>query len=141
MLVVQQQNCKNICVRCNKFQDIFLAPCSMSKQPCVHDSSLFMRNVEKVRPEEMQLFTYINAKLMFFSKKVGQNFGDMNAALSQKRCQQTMETIKNGLALATLSPDLFAFSQNNNQPGMSAKLAGEVVHLFKCEKNQSQEEM
>ena len=100
----------------------------------VHDSSLFMRNVEKVRPEEMQLFTYINAKLLFFSKKVGQNFGDMNAALSQKRCQQTTETIKNRLALASLNPDLFAFSQNDNQPGMSAKLAGEVVHLFKCQK-------
>ena len=95
-------------------------------------SAMFMRNVEKVNAEELQLLTYINTKLLYFSKRIGENFKSLETALAQKRCQHQTETIKNRAALATINPELFAFSMNSHQPGMSGKVSGEVVHLFKC---------
>ena len=98
----------------------------------LHEDGMFMRRMESVRGNEIQVLTHINSKFLYFSKKTAQNFLSLRKALAQKRCQLESETVKNRAALATLDPDLFAFTMNGNQPGTSGKVSGEIVHLFKC---------
>ena len=98
----------------------------------LHEDGMFMRNMESVRGNEIKVLTHMNSKFLYFSKKTAENFESLEKALAQKRCQHESETIKNRAALASLDPDLFAFTMNGNQPGTSGKLSGEILHLFKC---------
>ena len=98
----------------------------------LNSQGTFMRPVEKVRTEELHLFSYINAKFVYFDKRIGENLGSIEKTFSLKRCQHELETIKNCAAFATIDPDLFAYIMNDNRPGMTGKLSGEMVHLIKC---------
>lgn len=98
------------------------------------ESSLFVRDVEHVDKMELHLMTYVNSKILYVAKKIEDNFKNLHELLAKKRCQLEAETIKNRAALATSDPDQFALAMNDLKPGMSGKLSGEVVHLFKCEK-------
>ena len=98
------------------------------------ESSYFVRHVEPVDKMELHLMTYVNSKILFLAKKNEDNFQNLHEILAKKRCQLQAETIKNRAALAISDPDQFALAMNDLKPGMSGKLSGEVVHLFKCEK-------
>lgn len=86
---------------------------------------------EGVSLSNLDIFIYVNSKFVFVEKYMKTQISNLYRDVILHRCRQEREIIKNSLAIATLSPDQFAYNLMKG-PGYMAVLAGEVVHLIKC---------
>jgi len=86
---------------------------------------------KQYRPENLDIFTYMNSKFVYVEKHVRTQISQLYRNVFQQQCNLEQRVLKNGLALATHSPDVFAYHIMQG-PGYMALLAGEVIHIVKC---------
>ncbi|EZA46687.1 hypothetical protein X777_03446 [Ooceraea biroi] len=76
------------------------------------------------RVNNLDIFAYMNSKFVYQINQLYRNILIQQCSLERKMMQ-------NALAIATQSPDIFAYYLMKG-PGYMALLAGEVIHIVKC---------
>lgn len=79
----------------------------------------------------VDMVKYFNNKIAFTDFNLKKQMGDLYENLIIKRCEAEMMMIKEQLALARISPNIFAF--NLLGYGFSAYTTGDVIHIVKCQ--------
>lgn len=77
------------------------------------------------------IFTYMNSKFVYVERHIRTQINDLYRNILQQQCTLEQKTLQNALAIATQSPDIFAYHVMKG-PGYMAVLAGEVIHIVKC---------
>lgn len=77
------------------------------------------------------LISYINTKIVFVERLLTSNLESLYDDVTQQKCELERNVIMNQLTLAYLSEDEFAYNLKQ-EPGYSASVRGEVIHLIKC---------
>ncbi|KAL0128582.1 hypothetical protein PUN28_003737 [Cardiocondyla obscurior] len=77
------------------------------------------------------LFTYVNSKFIYVERHVRQHINLLYRNVILEQCRLELQLLRNSLAIATQSPDIFAFHFMKG-PGYMAVSTGEVVHIIKC---------
>lgn len=98
----------------------------------IHESkggSLFKRTTDSVH--NLDIFTYVNSKFVYVEKHLRNQMKSLYLDVIKQRCALERETIKNSLAIASQSPDEFAYNLMKG-PGFMALVSGEVVHIIQC---------
>ncbi|XP_067209354.1 uncharacterized protein [Linepithema humile] len=83
------------------------------------------------RIANLDIFTYMNSKFVYVEKHVRTQFSELYKNILLQQCQLEQKILHNSLAIATQSPDVFAYHFMKG-PGYMALLAGEVIHIVKC---------
>lgn len=83
------------------------------------------------RTSSFDLFTYMNSKFVYVEKHVRSQVNQLYRNILQQQCDIEFRLMQNALAIATRSPDIFAYHFMKG-PGYMALLAGEVIHIVKC---------
>lgn len=96
----------------------------------VVDNSYFINDKIKV-VQNMDMFAYINSKFVYVERHIRNQMVQLYHNLIEHRCNLEREILKNSLAIASRSPDIFAYNLMKG-PGYMAIVAGEVIHLIKC---------
>ena len=86
---------------------------------------------KKVSISNLDIFAYVNSKFVYVEKHVKAQLKQLYLDVVTQRCNLERQTLKNALAIATQSPDEFAYHLMKS-PGYMAVVAGEVVHIVKC---------
>lgn len=81
--------------------------------------------------QNLDIFTYVNSKFVYVERHVRSQISQLYRNVLQQQCYLEQKILKNALALATHSPDAFAYHLMQG-PGYMALLAGEVIHIVKC---------
>ncbi|KYN05855.1 hypothetical protein ALC62_03208 [Cyphomyrmex costatus] len=79
----------------------------------------------------IDLFTYINSKFVYVERHIRTQINQLYKNVLLQQCQIEYGMMQNSLAIATGSPDVFAYHFMKG-PGYMALLAGEVIHVVKC---------
>lgn len=80
----------------------------------------------------MDLFTYMNSKFVYIERHVNSQFNDLYRDVLLHRCEAERATLTNVLGFSTLTPDEFGYILMK-EAGYYAVVAGELVHIIKCE--------
>ena len=80
---------------------------------------------------DLDIFTYVNSKFVYVERHIRSQLKQLYQEVITQRCNIERETLKNGLSIATQTPDQFAYNLMKG-PGYMAVTAGEVVHVIKC---------
>lgn len=91
--------------------------------------SLFRKSAGSVH--NLDIFAYVNSKFVYVEKHLKTQMKELYLDLVRQRCTVERETIKNSLAIATNSPDEFAYNLMKG-PGYMAVPSGEVIHIIQC---------
>ncbi|XP_071632788.1 uncharacterized protein [Temnothorax longispinosus] len=83
------------------------------------------------RVANLDLFTYMNSKFVYVEKHIRGQVNQLYRNILLQQCDLESKMIHNALAIATRSPDIFAYHFMKG-PGYMALLAGEVIHIIKC---------
>ncbi|XP_071577514.1 uncharacterized protein [Temnothorax nylanderi] len=83
------------------------------------------------RVENLDLFTYMNSKFVYVEKHIRNQINQLYRNILLQQCNLELKMLQNALAIATQSPDIFAYHFMKG-PGYMALLAGEVIHIIKC---------
>lgn len=83
------------------------------------------------RIANLDIFTYMNSKFVYVEKHMRSQFSELYRNILLHQCQLEQKILHNSLAIATQSPDVFAYHFMKG-PGYMALLAGEVIHIIKC---------
>jgi len=84
---------------------------------------------KQYRPENFDIFTYMNSKFVYVEKHVRTQISQLYRNVLQQQCNLEQRVLKNALVLAINSPDAYHLMQG---PGYMALLAGEVIHSKMC---------
>lgn len=79
----------------------------------------------------MDIFAYVNSKFVYVERHIKTEIQQLYHDVMNHKCSLEREMLKNRLAIATQSPDEFAY-QLMKGPGYMAVISGEVVHVVKC---------
>nr|WQM60681.1 MAG: putative glycoprotein [Xinmoviridae sp. 2] len=81
--------------------------------------------------KEIKLVSYMNSKISYIMHHTKQEVDRIASELLKLRCETERKAIMNSLALARISPVLFAYNYFK-APGYTAIVSGEVIHITKC---------
>lgn len=81
--------------------------------------------------ENIDLITYIDSKFVYTERYIRKQITQLYYDLLLHKCKIERQVLNNALAIATQSPDEFAY-RLMREPGYMAILSGEVIHLMKC---------
>ena len=79
----------------------------------------------------LDIFTYMNSKFVYVEKHIRTQINQLYRNILLQQCNLEQRILQNALAIATQSPDIFAYHLMKG-PGYMALLAGEVIHIIKC---------
>lgn len=79
----------------------------------------------------LNIFTYMNSKFVYVERHIRTQMRELYRNLLMQQCQLEQQILRNSLAIATQSPDIFAYHFMKG-PGYMALLSGEVIHIIKC---------
>lgn len=79
----------------------------------------------------LDIFTYMNSKFVYVEKHIRTQINELYRNILLQQCTLEQQLLQNALAIATQSPDIFAYYLMKG-PGFMALLAGEVIHIVKC---------
>lgn len=79
----------------------------------------------------LDIFTYMNSKFVYVEKHIRTQINELYRNILLQQCNLEQQLLQNALAIATQSPDIFAYYLMKG-PGYMALLAGEVIHIVKC---------
>lgn len=96
-----------------------------------NNGMLVQNNVVALDTDNMDLFMYVNAKLVYVEHYIRSQMNTLYKDVLYHRCHLEREILRNSLAIASIMPDEFAFRFMKG-PGYMAVLAGEVVHIVQC---------
>ncbi|KYM76159.1 hypothetical protein ALC53_13432 [Atta colombica] len=77
-----------------------------------------------LKPENLDIFTYMNSKFVYMEKHIR---NQINISYTEMYNNLEQKILKNALALATHSPDAFAYVMQ--RPRYMALLVGEIIHM------------
>lgn len=83
------------------------------------------------RTSSFDLFTYVNSKFVYVEKHVRSQINQLYRNILLQQCNLEYRLLQNALAIASRSPDIFAYHFMKG-PGYMALLSGEVIHIVKC---------
>lgn len=83
------------------------------------------------RVSNLDIFTYMNSKFVYVEKHIRTQITQLYHDILLQQCHLEQRMLQNALAIATQSPDIFAYHLMKG-PGYMALLAGEVIHIIKC---------
>lgn len=86
---------------------------------------------KKMEVINMDMYTYVNSKFVYTEKHIKTQIQQVYHDLLLHKCELEREMLKNRLAIATQTPDEFAYHLMKG-PGYMAVISGEVVHIIKC---------
>lgn len=86
---------------------------------------------EQSHVANLDIFTYVNSKFVYVEKHIRTQIDQLYRNLLLQQCQLEQQILYNSLAIATQSPDIFAYHLMKG-PGYMALLSGEVIHIIKC---------
>lgn len=86
-----------------------------------------------IEPEDTNIMLYFNHKMVFMMRHVRMQIDELYQKVRQDKCQVEQLALRNELAIASISPSLFAYNYFK-EPGYIAIKAGEVVHVAKCKR-------
>lgn len=87
--------------------------------------------LNKVNPREINMLNYINSKLVYTMRHTKNEVDRLFRIFEKERCKMQNRISENMMTLAILSPKEFAY-QYFHEPGYTAVVRGEVVHVAKC---------
>ncbi|CAD6226375.1 GSCOCG00011893001-RA-CDS [Cotesia congregata] len=93
--------------------------------------SEFIPRNQGVSIKNIDLFTYVNAKFVYFEHHLKREMIILYNQLFQQQCELEKKVLLNALTTASIPPDEFAY-QFMAQPGYIAHVAGEVIQIAKC---------
>lgn len=96
------------------------------------DMNSLMKKPVGISTHNMDIFAYINSKFVYVEKHFYSQMDNLYLNVLKQQCQLEQKVLKNALAIATQSPDIFAYYLMK-EPGYTSVLAGEVVHIIKCQ--------
>lgn len=79
----------------------------------------------------LDIFAYMNSKFVYVERHIRSQLNQLYRNLLNQQCNLEQRMLQNTLAIATQSPDIFAYHLMKG-PGYMALLAGEVIHIVKC---------
>ena len=79
----------------------------------------------------LDIFIYMNTKIVYVERHIRAQASDLYRDILLQQCEIEKKMLRNALAIATQSPDIFAYHITQG-PGHMAFLAGEVIHIIKC---------
>lgn len=79
----------------------------------------------------LDIFTYMNSKFVYVERHIRTQLNQLYQNILTQQCNLERQTLQNALAIATQSPDIFAYHLMKG-PGYMALVAGEVIHIIKC---------
>ncbi|KMQ84581.1 hypothetical protein RF55_17519 [Lasius niger] len=83
------------------------------------------------RISNLDIFTYMNSKFVYVEKHIRTQISQLYHDILLQQCNLEQRMLQNALAIATQSPDIFAYHLMKG-PGYMALQAGEVIHIIKC---------
>lgn len=83
------------------------------------------------RIANLDIFTYMNSKFVYVEKHIRTQINQLYRNILLQQCNLELQLLQNSLAIASRSPDIFAYHFMKG-PGYMALLAGEVIHIIKC---------
>ncbi|EZA48478.1 hypothetical protein X777_13776, partial [Ooceraea biroi] len=83
------------------------------------------------RVNNLDIFAYINSKFVYVERYISTQINQLYRNILIQQCRLEQQMLQNALAIATQSPDIFAYYLMKG-PGYIALLAGEVIHIIKC---------
>ncbi|XP_067209983.1 uncharacterized protein [Linepithema humile] len=83
------------------------------------------------RLSNLDIFTYMNSKFVYVEKHIRTQMSSLYRNLLLQQCRLEQQILHNSLAIATQSPDIFAYHFMKG-PGYTALLSGEVIHIIRC---------
>lgn len=83
------------------------------------------------RVANLDIFTYMNSKFVYVEKHIRTQINELYRNILLQQCNLEQQMLQNALAIATQSPDIFAYHLMKG-PGYMALLSGEVIHIVKC---------
>ncbi|UQS94396.1 MAG: putative glycoprotein [Panacromy virus 2] len=83
--------------------------------------------------QDINIMTYFNQKLNYLLRHVKEQVDEMYQNLQYDRCRVERLALKNMLAIAYATPELFAYHYFE-EPGYTAIRKGEIIHVAKCKK-------
>lgn len=90
-------------------------------------NGLYFFKPDSISAKNMDIFLYVNAKFTHIENHMRREMGTMYEVLITDLC----ETKQTQLSIATIDPVEFAYMYKQ-EPGYSAVVMGEQVHLIKC---------
>lgn len=87
--------------------------------------------LEKVNSREINMLNYINSKLVYTMRHTKNEVDRLFRIFEKERCKMQNRISENMMTLAIVSPKEFAY-QYFHEPGYTAVVRGEVVHVAKC---------
>jgi len=85
----------------------------------------------QTRTSNLDIFAYMNSKFVYVEKHIRTQINQLYHNILLQQCSLERKMMQNALAIATQSPDIFAYHLMKG-PGYMALLAGEVIHIIKC---------
>lgn len=85
-----------------------------------------------ISSSDVNMMNYINSKLVYSMRHVKEQVMTLYRLFERERCVMQNRITSNLLTLAILSPREFAY-QYFGEPGYTAVVRGEVVHIAKCD--------
>ncbi|KAL6421669.1 hypothetical protein ACFW04_014484 [Cataglyphis niger] len=86
---------------------------------------------KQTRVVNLDIFTYMNSKFVYVEKHIRTQINQLYRNILLQQCNLEQQMLQNALAIATQSPDIFAYHLMKG-PGYMALRAGEVIHIVKC---------
>jgi len=91
----------------------------------------FPIKVTNLEPEDTNIMLYFNQKLVYMMRHIKMQVDQLYEQIQLDRCRVEQLALRNELAIAFMSPELFAYNYFK-EPGYMAVRRGEVVHVAKC---------
>lgn len=95
------------------------------------ETGIFYFKSKKLNLLNMDPTTYVNSKVVFVEKHLGNQISALYADVVEQRCMLEQQVLRNLQTLAITAPSEFAFAKMQ-VPGYTAFNYGEVVHILQC---------
>lgn len=94
-------------------------------------NGLYYFKQDNLSAKNMDVFLYVNAKFTHIENHMRREMSTMYETLIREQCKNRRALLQTQLSLATIDPVEFAHTYKQ-EPGYSAIVMGEQVHLIKC---------
>nr|UYL95479.1 MAG: glycoprotein [Nanning Chuvi tick virus 2] len=94
-------------------------------------SPAFFFQASPVEPTDVDLFLYMNSKLMFVERHIGAEMQSLYRHVHERICELKQQTLRQLASVGFTSPEEFAWLYTG-QAGVTAVAKGEVVYLITC---------
>ncbi|KYN50086.1 hypothetical protein ALC62_00114, partial [Cyphomyrmex costatus] len=85
----------------------------------------------KITVDNLDIFLYVNSKFVYVEKHIKKQLTQLYRNIMEQKCALEKQVLQNALTLASIAPDETAY-RIMREPGYTAVLSGEVLHLVKC---------